>query len=894
MARLTSVQDTLDGLGFSSHSSVSAQAEDSNSEGGSTRTAATKEALIPGSTAKTATSTEPSVEGMPPRGTSPTTTTTTTKDKDNSSSSSSEQHEYPADSGNNHQEGEQLGLRHERSHHSSCSVGQGMSESNSSGNNSGEMSAKSYVTSSSSSSLASAEGAAAAGGGVSPPPVSATEGTTPATTEKIQSSPNIVPVGKEEETNINEVDKIKNVEPGPNDAKTSEAASRSSIATDHSTKSKTLPTITELDVDGMKCAAAGKNKPSSSLTVGTAVATSVPGTKSAAITATTSALPTSSSNSTKRIQPHHNTAAPKVPPQSAAMTPSSAPKENLMTPMNKNEQIKQRTGTAKSSSLGTTPITTPQQATALPSSVPTHTPLPPMNVPPTVVVSHDRFPSATIPAQPTPSTIAAPSASTVKMPIVTSGPTPAATFQPPPPPTPPHHHQPPPRASSTTISTPNSSNNSKLSPNAPLRRGKWTVEEEAYVARVIQDFNSGFLNAPAGTTLRSYLSEKLHCDPMRITKKFTGDACIGKRVFHPAVRCASNANAIDKAQAELEALEQRWRRRLEMQQRESAKKAAASAAAAAAAATGRGIGGHIAQGVAPPPVHAGGTAGTGGGSGPSGSGVVTSQQQIKNTVVARTASWLDRATAVLGNATSSAGEGGSQPPSLPGSNSVTTGGLHQHGKTAAPISSPSPMPPLPAPAASSAYHNHAGSSNTHSNTSSPEAQEIEAQMNEVRRLIHEGPIIQQTTAGLPHFLHHNHSSVPTTTKPTHTSSTTGDSSSSATMQKLSDGQQQHRRIQHNSHTGAAAAPYTIPSAASGGGGISSTYHSASTTNRSGQYVGASGTDNYHHSEAPQDKRARRSNSPLANTSGAEDAEALVGFLNSVRASAAAAEGNQSI
>ena len=81
-----------------------------------------------------------------------------------------------------------------------------------------------------------------------------------------------------------------------------------------------------------------------------------------------------------------------------------------------------------------------------------------------------------------------------------------------------------------------------------LRRGKWTVEEESYVARVIQDFNSGFLNAPAGTTLRSYLSDKLQCDPMRITKKFTGDACIGKRVFHPAVRSTANAAAIDKAQ----------------------------------------------------------------------------------------------------------------------------------------------------------------------------------------------------------------------------------------------------------------------------------------------------------------------------------------------------------
>lgn len=81
-----------------------------------------------------------------------------------------------------------------------------------------------------------------------------------------------------------------------------------------------------------------------------------------------------------------------------------------------------------------------------------------------------------------------------------------------------------------------------------LRRGKWTAEEESYVARVIQDFNNGFLNAPAGTTLRTFLSDKLNCDPMRITKKFTGDACIGKRVFHPAVRSAINSTAIDKAQ----------------------------------------------------------------------------------------------------------------------------------------------------------------------------------------------------------------------------------------------------------------------------------------------------------------------------------------------------------
>ena len=47
-----------------------------------------------------------------------------------------------------------------------------------------------------------------------------------------------------------------------------------------------------------------------------------------------------------------------------------------------------------------------------------------------------------------------------------------------------------------------------------LRRGKWTTEEEAYVKKSIDDFNSGMLPVAAGTTLRSYLSEKLNCDPM--------------------------------------------------------------------------------------------------------------------------------------------------------------------------------------------------------------------------------------------------------------------------------------------------------------------------------------------------------------------------------------------
>ena len=87
-----------------------------------------------------------------------------------------------------------------------------------------------------------------------------------------------------------------------------------------------------------------------------------------------------------------------------------------------------------------------------------------------------------------------------------------------------------------------------IAPGDSLRRGKWTPEEEAYVTRVITDFNAGVLRAPPGTTLRTYLSEKLNCDPMRITKKFTGELAIGKRVFHALPRTVLNAANIDKAQ----------------------------------------------------------------------------------------------------------------------------------------------------------------------------------------------------------------------------------------------------------------------------------------------------------------------------------------------------------
>ncbi len=63
-----------------------------------------------------------------------------------------------------------------------------------------------------------------------------------------------------------------------------------------------------------------------------------------------------------------------------------------------------------------------------------------------------------------------------------------------------------------------------------LRKGKWTLEEEEYASALIENFVSGRLQLAEGTTLRVYLAEKLNCDPMRITKKFTGNDCLGKRV----------------------------------------------------------------------------------------------------------------------------------------------------------------------------------------------------------------------------------------------------------------------------------------------------------------------------------------------------------------------------
>lgn len=111
---------------------------------------------------------------------------------------------------------------------------------------------------------------------------------------------------------------------------------------------------------------------------------------------------------------------------------------------------------------------------------------------------------------------------------------------------------------SSSSSSGNSSNKSKKGP--ALRRGKWTPEEEAYANRLIQEFKSGLLPLTDGTTLRTFLSKLLNCDPMRISKKFVGSNCIGKQVFRRRTADINRLTPeqIQQSRNELSELERRF------------------------------------------------------------------------------------------------------------------------------------------------------------------------------------------------------------------------------------------------------------------------------------------------------------------------------------------------
>jgi hypothetical protein len=64
----------------------------------------------------------------------------------------------------------------------------------------------------------------------------------------------------------------------------------------------------------------------------------------------------------------------------------------------------------------------------------------------------------------------------------------------------------------------------------PHRSGKWTKEEEVYADILVELFDKGQVDERNGSSLRGFLSRKLHCTPMRISKKYAGKG-IGKSVF---------------------------------------------------------------------------------------------------------------------------------------------------------------------------------------------------------------------------------------------------------------------------------------------------------------------------------------------------------------------------
>lgn len=111
------------------------------------------------------------------------------------------------------------------------------------------------------------------------------------------------------------------------------------------------------------------------------------------------------------------------------------------------------------------------------------------------------------------------------------------------------------------------------------RKGKWIDEEELYTKKLIEAFNNGYLKIPTGTTLRSFLSEKLSCDPMRITKKFAGSSAIGKQVFTP---CDPNVDPqiLERVHAELKDLGEKFNFKIDITQNNSVSSQAIAIAAA--------------------------------------------------------------------------------------------------------------------------------------------------------------------------------------------------------------------------------------------------------------------------------------------------------------------------
>ena len=91
-----------------------------------------------------------------------------------------------------------------------------------------------------------------------------------------------------------------------------------------------------------------------------------------------------------------------------------------------------------------------------------------------------------------------------------------------------------------------------------LHSGKWTLEEEAYVEGLMEEFRAGTLDLQEGTTLRSFLAQKLNCKPKRISKKYEGKNYDGKQLFWKTEEDISPAE-LRMRRAKLQRLETRFK-----------------------------------------------------------------------------------------------------------------------------------------------------------------------------------------------------------------------------------------------------------------------------------------------------------------------------------------------
>ena len=240
-------------------------------------------------------------------------------------------------------------------------------------------------------------------------------------------------------------------------------------------------------------------------------------------------------------------------------------------------------------------------------------------------------------------------------------------------------------------------------------------------------------------------------------------------------------------------MEQRWRRRLEVQQREAAKKQAASAAAATAAA----MSGRIPL-IAPTPTSNISTL-------PHAAFLSAVNPIGQTAVITQTASWLDRANAIL-----------SSRQALPEEQKIQ----EKDGKI------------------------------------------VQKEMEEVQRLIHEGPIIQKTSKGLTKLLE--------ATPP-----------NSSTETKMIEAQSK-RKVSEEPESKKSVQMSTIPEKSSMLKGF--------TPDSSKSMAIASNTNNSHQLQEKRMIRSYSANhiSSLENVSAgaAEDAATLMSFLTSVREMAA--------